>query len=141
MIDVIFSKSDFAASVDVAAGLKELASIPAPNVPVDLPGVLAANDAAGIAAAVGKNATVRGKVSQVGHTKTASVTFINFEGNARGQLVVIVKKEHLATLSAAFGGTIESLVGKSVEVRGEIILYREIPEIELRAPADLRVVE
>ena len=141
VLDVDFSKADFAARVDVAAGLKELASVPAPNVPADLAGVLSANDPAGIAAAVGKNAAVRGKISQVGQTKTASVTFINFEGNARGQLVIIVKKEHLATLSAAFGGKLDSLIGKTVEVRGEIILYKETPEIELRAPADLRIVE
>ena len=141
VLDVDFSKADFAARVDVPAGLKELASVPAPNVPTDLPGVLAAHDAASITAAVGKNATVRGKISQVGQTKTASVTFINFEGNARGQLVVIVKKEHLATLSAAFGGSLESLVGKTVEIRGEVILYKDTPEIDLRSPADLRIVE
>ena len=141
VLDVDFSQADFAARVDVPAGLKELASVPAPNVPTDLPGVLSANDTAGIAAAVGRNATIRGKISKVGQTKTASVTFINFEGNARGQLVVIVKKEHLATISAAFGGTLDSLAGKTVEVRGEIFLYKDAPEIELRAPADLRVVE
>ena len=141
VLDVDFSKADFSARVDVAAGLHELASAPAPNVPVDLPGLLSANDAAGIAAAVGRNATIRGKISQVGQSRTASVTFINFEGNARGQLVVIVKKEHLATISAAFGGSLDTLVGKTVEVRGEVILYKETPEVELRAAADLRIVE
>jgi endonuclease/exonuclease/phosphatase family metal-dependent hydrolase len=141
VLDVDFSEGDFTPRLDLAAGLQELASVPAPNVPVDLPGVLAANDAAGIAAAVGKNATIRGKVSQVGQTKTASVTFINFEGNARTQFIAIVKKDHLASISAAFGGKLDSLAGKTVEVRGEVFLYKETPEIELRAPADIRVVE
>jgi endonuclease/exonuclease/phosphatase family metal-dependent hydrolase len=141
ILDVDFSKGDFAPQLDVAAGLKALSSIPAPNVPVDLPGVLSATDASGIAAAVGKTATIRGKVSQVGQTKNASVTFINFEGNTREQFVAIVKKEHLASIAAAFAGTLESLQGRTVEIRGEIIAYKDKPEIELRAPADIRIVE
>jgi hypothetical protein len=141
VLDVDFSKGDFAPKVDVAAGLKELSSVPAPNVPVALPGVIAANDAAAIAAAVGKTATVRGKVSQVGQTKSASITFINFVGNTREQFVAIVKKDHLATVAAAFGGKLESLEGKTVEIHGEIIAYKDKPEIELRTPEDVRVVE
>jgi endonuclease/exonuclease/phosphatase family metal-dependent hydrolase len=141
VLDVDFSKGDFTPRIDVAAGLKELSSIPAPVVPVDLPGVLAANDAAAITAAVGKIATVRGKVSQVGATKNASVTFINFEGNTRDQFVAIVKKEYLAGVAAAFGGSLESLEGKTVEIHGEIIAYKDKPEIELRVPGDIRVVQ
>lgn len=141
VLDVDFSKGDFAPRIDVAAGLRELSSIPAVVAPVDLAGVISANDAAGITAAVGKIATVRGKISQVGQTKNASVTFINFEGNAREQFVAIVKKEHFASIAAAFGGTLESLEGKTVELHGEIIAYKDKPEIELRAAADIRVVE
>lgn len=141
VLDVDFSKGDFAPRIDVGPGLKELAGVPAPNVPADLPGIFSANDVAAIKAAMGKTATVRGKVSRVGQTKTASVTFIDFEGNDRGQFMAIVKKEHLASVSAAFEGKLESLVGKTVEVRGEILDYKEIPEIEVRMPADLRVVK
>jgi endonuclease/exonuclease/phosphatase family metal-dependent hydrolase len=141
VLDVDFSEADFAPRLEVPIGLQELSSVPAPNVPVDLPGVISANDATAIAAAVGKNATIRGKVSQVGQTKTASMTFINFEGNSRTQFVAIVRKDHLATIAAQFGGKFDSLAGKTIEVRGEVILYKATPEIELRAPEDIRVVD
>ncbi len=58
VLDVDFSKGDFSPHLNVAAGLKELSSIPAPNVPVDLPGVLSVNDAAGIAAHYGSVSAV-----------------------------------------------------------------------------------
>lgn len=141
VLDVNFAKADFAPRIDVAAGLHELSSIPAVVAPVDLPGVISANDAAAITGAIGKITTVRGKVSQVSQTKNASVTFINFEGNTRDQFTAIVKKEHFTSIAAAFGGTLESLEGKTVELHGEIIAYKDKPEIELRAPTDLRVVE
>ena len=141
IVDVDFSKADFSAAVDVDAGLKVLASVPAPNIPKNMPGVIAANDAVAISAAVGNVATVRGKVSGVGATKTASITFINFAGNKRDQFVVIVKKDNLASVAEPFGGKLDSLTGKTIEVRGEIFLYKETPEIEIRSAADLRVVE
>jgi len=141
VLDVDFSKADFAPRLDVAAGLKVLSTVTAPNVPVDLPGVIASGDAAAIAAAVGKNVTIRGKVSRVGQTKTASMNFINFVGNSRTEFVAIVKKDHFASIAAGHGGKLDSLIGKTIEVRGELILYKGTPEIELRAPADLRVIE
>lgn len=140
VVDIDLSKADFLPVINGAAGLNALASIPAPSVPVDLPGVLAASDDAAIRAAIGKHVTIRGKVTGVGATKTGTMTFINFEGSPRGKFVAIVKKDYLAKVAAVAGGKIESLEGKTVEVRGELILYRETPEIELREEANIRIV-
>lgn len=140
IVDIDLATADFKPLINMEAGLKALSSVPAPNVPTDLPGTLTASDDAAIRAAIGKNATVRGKISQVGATKTGSVTFINFEGSPRGSFVVIVKKDFLPALESAVGGKVESLVGKTVEVRGELILYQTVPEIELRDPSALAIV-
>lgn len=140
IVDIDLSKADFLPAINVAAGLKPLASISAPNIPTDLPGIIAANDDAAIRAAIGKNVTIKGKVSQVGATKTGSMTFINFEGSARGNFVLVLKKDYLARVAGAFGGDIKNLQGKTVEVRGELILYRETPEIELRSETEIRVL-
>ena len=140
IVDIDFAKADFRPVINMEAGLKALSAIAAPNVPTELAGILAASDDAAIRAAIGKNATVRGKVSQVGGTKTGSVTFINFEGSPRGNFVVIVKKDFLPAVESALGEKASSLVGKTVEVRGELILYQEVPEIELRDPLALRIV-
>jgi endonuclease/exonuclease/phosphatase family metal-dependent hydrolase len=141
IVDIDLSKADFRPVIDVAAGMKALAVVAAPNVPVDLPGVLAASDDAAIRAAIGKNAVVKGKVSQVGSTKTGTMTFINFEGSARGQFVAIVKKDFLPGVAAVVGGDIASLVGKTVEVKGELIVYKDTQEIELRSASDIKIVQ
>lgn len=140
IVDIDLAKADFRPAVDVPAGLKSLSSIPTPNIPVDLPGIIAASDDAAIRAAIGKNATVRGKVSQVGSTKTGSMTFINFEGSGRGNFVAIVKKDFLPRVAEQVGGNITSLQGKNVEVKGELILYKETPEIELRTASDIKIL-
>jgi endonuclease/exonuclease/phosphatase family metal-dependent hydrolase len=141
IVDVDLAKADFLPKINVPAGIKALAGVAAPSIPVDLPGVLSATDDAAIRAAIGKNVTIRGKVSQVGATKTGTMTFINFEGNSRGQFVVIVKKDFLPGVAAVAGGDVGSLVGKTVEVKGELILYKETPEIDLRTASDIRIVQ
>ncbi|MEK0451214.1 MAG: Endonuclease/Exonuclease/phosphatase family [Verrucomicrobiota bacterium] len=140
IVDIDLSKADFRPAIDVAAGLKPLAKIAAPSVPVDLPGIIKASDDAAIRAAIGKNVTIQGRVSNVGATATGSMNFINFEGSARGNFVCIVKKDHLTSVAEPHGGTLQTLVGKNIEVRGELILYKTTPEIELRSPAGLRVL-
>ena len=140
IVDIALAKADFLPAINVAAGLKPLAAVPAPNIPTELPGVIGANDDVAIRAAIGRNVTVRGKISQIGATKTGSMTFINFEGSERGNFVVILKKDHLERVAGAFGGDIKSIQGKTVEVRGELILYKETPEIELRSENEIRVI-
>ena len=140
VVDIDLSKADFRPVLHIEAGLKALASIPVPQAPVALVGMLEASNDAAIRAAVGKKATVRGKVSQVGSTKTGTMTFINFEGSPRGSFVAIVKKDSLPKVEAAAGGKLDSLTGKTIEVSGEIILYKETPEIELRGAFALRIV-
>lgn len=140
IVDIDLAKADFRPVINVEAGLKALSFVAAPNVSTDLPGILAASDDAAIRAMIGKNVTVRGKISQVGATKTGSVTFINFDGSPRGNFVVIVKKDFLPAVEGAIGGKASSLAGKTVEVRGELIIYQGVPEIELRVPSALRIV-
>lgn len=140
ILDIDLSKADFRPSINVPAGLKPLAKIPAPNVPETLPGIIKASDDAAIRAAIGKNVTIHGRISNVGATNTGSVNFINFEGSARGNFVCIVKKDYLKSVAEPHGGTLQTLVGKTVEVKGELFLYKETPEIELRSATAIRVL-
>lgn len=140
ILDVDLSKADFRPAIDVAAGLKPLSKIATPSVPVELPGIIKASDDAAIRAAIGKNVTIQGRISNVGATNTGSVNFINFEGSARGNFVCIVKKDYLKPVAEPHGGTLQSLVGKTVEIRGELFLYKETPEIELRSATSIRIL-
>jgi hypothetical protein len=100
-----------------------------------------ASDHDAIRAAVGKIVAVRGKVHDVGKTRTGSINFLNFEGNQRGQFVGIVKGEDVAAVTEALGGELKAmLTGKTVELRGEIVSYKDIPEIVVTGGNQIRVV-
>jgi len=112
--------SKFTSSVDFSQDEKE----------IQVTATLQANDREAILAAVGKTVAVRGKVHDIGRTRSGSIRFINFTGNSRGQFVGIVKKENLDLVTASLGFDLKTaLPGRTVELRGEIILYKDIPEI------------
>jgi endonuclease/exonuclease/phosphatase family metal-dependent hydrolase len=140
MVDLDLAKADFQPKLDVAAGEKVLKEAPAVPAPKIADGILRSSDDAGIRAATGQVATVQGIVSRVGASETGSITFINFTGNDRGKFVVIVRKDRLEEVAAPFGGDLQSLTGKTIEVRGTIDLYRNTPEIAIGQPDQLRVV-
>jgi endonuclease/exonuclease/phosphatase family metal-dependent hydrolase len=148
IVDIDLARADFQPKLDVAAGertLQEIGPIPE-TIPASAPapkladGILSASDDAAIRAAVGQTAAVQGTVSRVGATESGSITFINFTGNDRGKFVAIVRKERLTDVAAAFGGDLQSLAGKTVEVHGTIELYRNTPEIVVGQPDQLRAV-
>jgi len=140
VVDIDLAKADFRPVLNVAAGelaLKNAPPVPAPKL---APGVLSTADEAGIRTATGQMATVQGKVSRVGATDTGSITFINFSGNDRGKFVAIVRKERLPDVAAAFGGDLQALAGKNVEIRGTVELFRNTPQIAITQPDQIRVI-
>jgi endonuclease/exonuclease/phosphatase family metal-dependent hydrolase len=144
VLDLDLTKADFQPKLDVNAGLALLkAAPPSPESKKEIvvTATLNANDHDAIRAAVGKTVAVRGKVHDVGRTRTGSINFINFVGNQRGQFVGIVKGEDVAVVTEALGGELKAvLTGKNVELRGEIVLYKDIPEIVVTGGNQIRVV-
>jgi endonuclease/exonuclease/phosphatase family metal-dependent hydrolase len=140
MVDIDLSKADFQPKLDIAAGEKVLKNAPAVPAPKLADGILDSSDDTGIRAVVGQIATVRGKVSRVGASESGSITFINFSGNDRGKFVAIVRKDRLTDVATAFGGDLQSLAEKTVEVRGTIELYKNTPEIVVGQADQLRLV-
>lgn len=52
-----------------------------------------------------------------------------------------MKRENLEAVEEALGGVLKSsLVGKTVELRGEIVLYGEVPEIIVTSGSQVRVL-
>jgi DNA/RNA endonuclease YhcR with UshA esterase domain len=144
VLDLDLTKADFQPKLDLNAGLALLkAAPPSPESKKEIAvtATMNASDHDAIRAAVGKVVAVRGKVHDVGRTRTGSITFLNFEGNQRGQFVGIVKAENLAAVTETLGGELKAtMTGKTVEVRGEIILYKDIPEIVVTGGNQIRVV-
>lgn len=140
VVDIDLAQADFQPKLNVAAGenvLKNAPPIPAPKL---AEGVLSANDDPAIRAVSGQIATVQGKVSRVGATDTGSITFINFRGNDRGKFVAIVRRDNVESVAQPFGGSLESLSGKTVEIRGKIEMFKNAPQIDIRQPDQLKVL-
>ena len=78
----------------------------------------------------------------IARTRSGSIFFLNFTGNERGQFVGIVKKENLAGVEEVLGvGLKPALTGRTVELRGQVILYKDIPEMIVLGGNQLKVVE
>jgi endonuclease/exonuclease/phosphatase family metal-dependent hydrolase len=140
IVDIDLARADFEPKLDVAAGESALKNAPPVPGPKLVDGVLKATDDDAIRAVTGQVATVQGHVSRVGATDTGSITFINFQGNDRGKFVAIIRKDQLAAVAGPFGGDLQSLSGKMVEIRGTIVMFRNAPQIEIRQPDQLKIV-
>jgi endonuclease/exonuclease/phosphatase family metal-dependent hydrolase len=144
VLELDLAKSDFKPKIDVEAGEKLLKTSTLGKSSADGPvdASFAANDHDAINAAVGKNVAVKGRVHDVTTTASGSIVFINFEGNARGQFVAIVRKEKVEALTAALGSDLKAfLTGKTVEIRGELVLYKTTPEIVVTSAKQIKVVD
>ena len=101
-------------------------------------GKLRAEAHAGVRAAVGQVVAVQGKVESVDQTRNGSVFFLKFAGAPRGEFVGIVMKENYDAVVVALGVDLKTArTGKNIELRGEIVLYKDISEIIVRSPAQL----
>lgn len=144
ILDLVLPQTPVEETLDVNAGLKLLKSAqPAEREKeIAVTATLNADDQAGILAAVGKVVAVRGKVHRIGKTRSGSIQFINFQKQEKGPFIGIVKRENLEAVEDSLGGLLKSsLTGKTVELRGEIVLYGEVPEIVISSGSQVRVVE
>jgi DNA/RNA endonuclease YhcR with UshA esterase domain len=92
-----------------------------------------------IKAAVGKELSVRGKVSGTFKSKTGSVIILNFEGVNR-DFVAAVAKENIDTVNAGYEGDVAKAVeGKTIVVTGPIKLYKEKPELMISKPDQIKI--
>lgn len=142
VLEVDLSKADFQPKFDAAAGLKLLDEAKATTAAMAAnPSVLDAGNTEALIAAAGQPVVVTGRVSKVGNTSTNSIYFINFEGVARGGFVAIVRQDHYDAVSTALGGDLkDTLRGKTVEIRGNISIFKDAPQVAITAPTQIRIV-
>jgi endonuclease/exonuclease/phosphatase family metal-dependent hydrolase len=141
--DIDLAGADFQPKIDLAAGEKVLADAPseAPKTEV-LEGAISATSTGTIRAAAGKIATIRGRVGNVGQTASGNIFFINFSGTERGDFVGIVREEHHDAVTSALGGDLRAkLTGRTIELRGEVSLFKGTPEITIKRADQIRFVD
>lgn len=98
-----------------------------------------ANDGAGKT-----RATVDGVVSHVAGAKSGKVYYVDFKGVDGTQgFVAIFYPQTLPKMLTAFpgGGDVPALKGKHVRLTGEVITYQGRPEIQIRSPEQVKVVD
>jgi DNA/RNA endonuclease YhcR with UshA esterase domain len=110
---------------------------PAPAAPAAAAGpVLSLSE---VDANLGKTATVRFTITGVGFSKDN--VFLNSQRAKDGFICFIPGKSHDEFIKA-FGADLKSaLEGKTVEATGELATYKDAPQIILRAPSQLKVVQ
>ena len=102
--------------------------------------IFSPGELASLKKAAGTEARVRGRLAEVSSLPDKRITFLNFVGVPRGGFVAIVRGGQLAAFQSALGGELPAiLTGREVEVRGVISLYKDIPQIELFDPSQLKV--
>lgn len=139
VLDVDLSKADFKPKIDAARGVALLKEIVVPPAPV-VSETFNANDLDAIKGAVGKVAAVKGQVQKVASTSNNSIYFIDFAGNKRGGFVGIVRQNNYEAVAAAVGGDLRTgLVGKTVELRGSITLFKDAPQIVVTSPDQIKI--
>ena len=100
-------------------------------------GVIPATDYDTISANIGKELTVRGKVSD---TLKRTVILLNFEGVENRNFVAVVKKENVDAVQAGFNGDLIAAVkGKTITITGPIENYRGKPEIVISKPEQVKI--
>jgi len=97
-----------------------------------------ASEADAIKGAVDKTATVHGTVSRTAWSPRGSVLFINFKDVDRDGFTAIVRKDNKDAVKD-FGDDAADLVGKTVDITGKIILYRDKPEIEISKAEQIKI--
>jgi DNA/RNA endonuclease YhcR with UshA esterase domain len=90
--------------------------------------------------AVGKTVTARGKVAGVFNANSGRM-LINFEGADR-DFVGMITKENADAVEAGFDGDLaKAIEGKTINITGEVKLFREKPQIEVTKPEQIKVEE
>jgi endonuclease/exonuclease/phosphatase family metal-dependent hydrolase len=90
----------------------------------------------------GQTIRVRGVVRRIGESPSGNLQFINF-GTRRGDFTAIIRRSNRAALSRTAGGSsyFESLPGKQVEIQGRVELYKDNPQIEIRQPSQIHLLQ
>ena len=102
------------------------------------PKVIDATDLDQLRTLSGQDAVVEGLVTDVGTTKTNSITFINLGlGKKQGFVAVIFQKNY-----GAFPDGFSAYKEQKLRVSGKLELYQgERPEIEVRSPDQIQVIK
>ncbi len=99
--------------------------------------VYKASDLEALAERAGLETVVEGEVRETGTTQDGDITFLNLDAaKKRGFTAVIFKKDY-PSFTLDFAG----LTGKTIRVRGVVELYRDRPQIVLRQPAQMEILE
>jgi DNA/RNA endonuclease YhcR with UshA esterase domain len=102
--------------------------------------IIPARQTGQIAEKLGETVTVEGKVHNAFWVRN-QVMMITFQ-EERGGFVAVAFARNRAVLNEAFGGDVVSAIGgKTIRVTGEVTEFESRPQIEVKTPDQLRIVD
>lgn len=99
--------------------------------------IFAAADLEVLAERAGLETIVEGVVQETGKTQEGGITFLNLDGPKKRGFTVVIFQRDYPSFTLDFAG----LTGKKIRVRGPIELYGDRPQIVLRQPGQLEILE
>ena len=87
---------------------------------------------------VGSVAIISGKISSVGSTSNGRVNFLNFDPTRRDVFKVVIFDSDAKNFPRPFKDLYDQQL---VSVRGEVTLYRGVPQIRVRTMDQIRIVD
>lgn len=110
--------------------------------PTTAPSKVDATDAAGLAAAKGREVLIEGVCSRASWSNTGKVFFINFKGVERGGFSVVAFEKLKPRLDAAFmGDAAKDFTGAKLRIRGTVSEYKGALQLVISDPSQVTVVE
>ena len=126
---------DGATGTPAISSLEQVTNSPAatnetPHQPSAAPGTLRASDSEAIKSAVHKNVRLEGTVQSAEWSPSGAVMSIQFKDAGDQGLFAVIFKKDAESIKAGIGGdAAEILVGKSVQLLGNLTIYRGRPQI------------
>ena len=91
---------------------------------------------------IGEQVIVEGYVDSIGETAPSDRTFINFGKSAPNFVTGVIQKEYLGAMTNALGGNLSAvLVGRKIQMRGRLVLFRDRLQIEIYGPGQIKLIE
>ena len=85
---------------------------------------------------VGRTAIVTGKIVDVG--RAGRVHFLNFDAKRRDVFKIVVFQDNIANFPQSLAALYHNQL---ITVRGRVVLYKDVPQIEVASPQQIHVVD
>ena len=105
------------------------------------PEIISSDDLDALRASAGRQIVVRGRVQEIAMNRgQGGLTFVNF-GRGRNAFCAVIHRNAMPKFVERFGESLENLRGLDVDLNGIVDVYRDVPQLILNQPAQVKTYE